>query len=54
MRLPRLVGQGNALDIAITGRKLCAQESYQTGLCEKVVPAGDARSSAGAKRFAGA
>lgn len=46
VRLPRLVGQGKALEITMTGRKVSAQESYQIGLCEKVVPVGDARSSA--------
>ena len=46
VRLPRLVGQGKALEITMTGRKVSAQESYQIGLCEKVVSVGDARSSA--------
>ena len=46
VRLPRLVGEGKALEITMTGRKVSAQESYQIGLCEKVVPVSDARSSA--------
>ena len=43
VRLPRLVGQGKALEIAMTGRKVPADECYQIGLCEKVTPEGQAR-----------
>ncbi|MEM9138968.1 MAG: crotonase/enoyl-CoA hydratase family protein [Pseudomonadota bacterium] len=39
-RLPRLVGQGKALEITMTGRKVPAEECYRIGLCEKVVPDG--------------
>ncbi len=46
VRLPRLVGQGKALEIALTGRKVPAEECYQIGLCEKVVPHGEARAAA--------
>lgn len=46
VRLPRLVGQGKALEIAMTGRKVPAQECYNIGLCEKVVAEGDSRASA--------
>jgi enoyl-CoA hydratase len=46
VRLPRLVGQGKALEIAMTGRKVPASECYQIGLCEKVVPEGEARAEA--------
>ena len=46
VRLPRLVGQGKALEIALTGRKVPAEECYRIGLCEKVVPEGEARSAA--------
>lgn len=46
VRLPRLVGQGKALEIALTGRKVEADECYQIGLCEKVVPHGEARAAA--------
>lgn len=46
VRLPRLVGQGRALEIAMTGRKVPAEECYRIGLCEKVVPEGEARTAA--------
>ena len=46
VRLPRLVGQGKALEIIMTGRKVTAEESYRIGLCEKVVPHGKAREAA--------
>ncbi|MEO1492139.1 MAG: crotonase/enoyl-CoA hydratase family protein [Pseudomonadota bacterium] len=38
VRLPRLVGEGKALEIAMTGRKVPAEECYRIGLCERVVP----------------
>ena len=37
VRLPRLVGQGRALEIAMTGRKVPAEECLAIGLCERVV-----------------
>ncbi len=46
VRLPRLVGQGKALEIAMTGRKVPADECYRIGLCERVVPEGEARAEA--------
>ncbi|MBO9410733.1 MULTISPECIES: crotonase/enoyl-CoA hydratase family protein [unclassified Ruegeria] len=46
VRLPRLVGQGKALEIALTGRKVEAQECYNIGLAEKIVPHGQARAAA--------
>ena len=46
VRLPRLVGQGKALEITMTGRKVAAEECYRIGLCEKVVPEGQALAAA--------
>jgi enoyl-CoA hydratase len=46
VRLPRLVGQGRALEIIMTGRKVSAEECLRIGLCEMVVPDGQARQAA--------
>jgi enoyl-CoA hydratase len=46
VRLPRLVGQGRALDIILTGRQVPAAEALAIGLCERVVPDGAARQAA--------
>lgn len=46
VRLPRLVGQGRALEIMMTGRKVPAEEALRIGLCETVVPKGQARAAA--------
>ena len=46
VRLPRLVGQGRALDLILTGRQVMADECERIGLCEYVVDDGDARAAA--------
>src|SRR5262245_40337237 len=46
VRLPRLVGQGRALEIILTGRKVPAEECLSIGLCEYVTPKGGAREKA--------
>lgn len=46
VRLPRLVGQGRALDLILTGRQVMADECERIGLCEYVVPEGQARAKA--------
>ncbi len=46
VRLPRLVGEGRALDLILTGRQVRADECERIGLCEYVVPEGQARARA--------
>lgn len=46
VRLPRLVGQGRALEIIMTGRKVPAEECLRIGACEQVVPDGTSRAAA--------
>jgi enoyl-CoA hydratase len=46
VRLPRLVGEGRALELIMTGRKVDADECLRIGLCEMVVPSGQARVAA--------
>ena len=46
VRLPRLVGQGRALDLILTGRKVEAEECLRIGLADRVVPHGRSREAA--------
>src|SRR5436189_2529969 len=46
VRLPRIVGQGRALEIILTGRKVPAEECLRIGLCEYVTRKGGAREKA--------
>ena len=46
VRLPRVVGQGHALDMILTGRPVSAEEALRMGLANRVVPDGQARAAA--------
>lgn len=46
VRLPRIVGQGRALDMILTGRPVSAPEALQMGLASRVVADGSARAAA--------
>lgn len=46
VRLPRIVGQGRALDLILTGRPVRAEEALQMGLVNRVVEPGQARAVA--------
>jgi len=46
VRLPRLVGQGRALDMILTGRPVAAAEALAIGLANRVVPTGQSRLAA--------
>jgi enoyl-CoA hydratase len=46
VRLPRIVGQGRALDLILTGRPVGAAEALAMGLANRVVPDGQARQHA--------
>ena len=42
VRLPRIVGQGRAMDMILTGRSVAAEEAQRIGLADRVVPDGEA------------
>ena len=46
VRLPRLVGQGRALDMILTGRPVGAEEALRIGLADRIVDDGRAREEA--------
>jgi enoyl-CoA hydratase len=58
VRLPRIIGQGRALDMILTGRPVGAAEALAFGLANRVVAEGEARAeaerlAAGIARFPG-
>ena len=46
VRLPRLAGEGRAMEIILTGRKVTAEECARIGLCEYLVEDGGSRDKA--------
>lgn len=46
VRLPRVVGQGHAMDMILTGREVSATKARSMGLVNRIVPEGQARMSA--------
>lgn len=46
VRLPPLIGQSHAMDMALTGRAVAADEALRMGLADHVAPAGEAVSRA--------
>ena len=46
LRLPRIIGQGRAMDMILTGRAVTADEALHWGLANRLVGEGHARSTA--------
>jgi enoyl-CoA hydratase len=46
LRLPRIIGQGRAMDMILTGRAVDATEAFNWGLANRLVKAGEARAAA--------
>ena len=46
VRLPRLIGESNAMDLILTGRGVSGEEAQRMGLANRIVPEGQALESA--------
>ena len=46
VRLARLLGQGRAMEIILSGRKVSAEEALRIGMCEELTEPGNARFAA--------
>lgn len=42
VRLPRLIGQGRAMDLILTGREVSGMEALAIGLADRIAPPGEA------------